>query len=204
MQSHQFLHIFHMLVERQTHAAENLGHHLFAHKIMVVEGPSLMLVPSFGGGFANVVHQRRPAQPLVIALLGYIVEHLHGVQEIVLMAASVRVVNAAHGLKFWEDEAQQSALMQQFESARRHIGTHDFHQFFGNALAGDNVDAVRVASDSIECLGEDIKVELGGKSNGTHHAQRVVAEGDIGIKGRADDASSHVADAVEGVEQLAE
>ena len=43
---------------------------------------------------------------------------------------------------------------------------------------------------------------MGGKPHGTHHPQRVVAEGDVGVERRADDATLQVTDAVKRVEQF--
>ena len=44
---------------------------------------------------------------------------------------------------------------------------------------------------------------MGGKADTTHHAQRVVAEGDVRVERRADGLLLHVRHAAEGVYQLA-
>ena len=81
--------------------------------------------------------------------------------------------------------------------------THDFHQFIGYALTGDDADALGIAANRLESLRIDVKIQLCGEPDGTHHPQRVIAEGDVRIQRSADNAALHVANAVKGVKQLA-
>ena len=120
------------------------------------------------------------------------------------MAASVDRLYALEGCQLGEDEGQEAASVEHHPAARRLGTAHDLHQFLGDALAGDDADASGIAPDGFKCLGVDVKIQLGGKTHGPHHPQRVVAEGDVRVKRRADDAAFHIADTVKGVQQFAE
>ena len=202
VQAHEFLHIFHVVVERQTHLGENLRYHPLANEIVVMECPALLRIPTLGPGLAHIVQQRGPTQPHVIAGCSNIVKHLKGVHEIIFVAASVDGLNAFECCQLRENQWQQSTLVQQEPATRGLCTAHDFHQFLGNAFAGDDVDAMRVFLDGLESLVIDIEVQLCGKAYGTHHPQRVVAEGDVGVERSADDAAFHVADAIKRIQQL--
>lgn len=72
------------------------------------------------------------------------------------------------------------------------------------ALAADDLQSVGVAREGLACFLLNLKVELGGEAHAAHHAQRVVAEGNVGIEGCGDDAILQVGHTVEGVDELAE
>ena len=57
--------------------------------------------------------------------------------------------------------------------------------------------------DGVEGGVLDIEAQLRCKSDGAHHAQRVVAEGDVGVERCAYDAVVQVLDAAKGVNQIA-
>ena len=63
VEQHQFLHIFHLLIERQLHLSKDLGHHLGSLELVSVEGPADAVFPAFGLGFGDVVQQGGPAKP---------------------------------------------------------------------------------------------------------------------------------------------
>ena len=82
-------------------------------------------------------------------------------------------------------------------------GCHYLHQLFGDALTRDDFYAMRIARYGFECLGIDVELELGGEAHCAHHAQRVVAECDVGVEWRAYDFALKIPNAVKWVEQLA-
>ena len=56
----EFGNILHLRSLGQTHPAEDAGYHFRSDEIMVVESPAEFVVPTFGDGFGDVVHQRTP------------------------------------------------------------------------------------------------------------------------------------------------
>ena len=117
VQAHEFFHIFHVLVERQAHLGKNLGHHLLADEVVVVECPSQLRVPALGARLAHIMQQGSPPQPHVVAGVGDVVEHLQRVHEVVLVSAAIDGFHALEGCQLGEDERQQSALVQQHPAA---------------------------------------------------------------------------------------
>ena len=85
------------------------------------------------------------------------------------------------------------------------MGRHDdLVQLDHDALATHYLDALGHALQPFEGLVLNLEVQLGGEAYAAHHAQGVVAEGDVGVKGRGDDAVLKVGKAVKRVDQLAE
>ena len=99
---------------------------------------------------------------------------------------------------------QQPGEFQQLEAHRRDGRKDDLVEFGGNALPGYDPDPRRIAADGIEGLLLDREAQLRGETHGTHHAQGVVREGDVGVARRTDDALLQVLHPVERVYQLAE
>ena len=64
--------------------------------------------------------------------------------------------------------------------------------------------ALSVASDCLECLGIYGEVQLSGETDCAHHAQRVIAECDVGVERGAEYAFLHVANTVKHVDEFAE
>ena len=171
---------------------------------MAVEGPSCAVFPTFGLGLGDVVQQRRPAQPEVVAGLGHLVEHLHGVIEIVLVSLAVDHLNAFQQGELRQDILQQPTFVEQHKARRRPVSHHDLVQLIGDALHRHDLDAFGVAGNGVERLGLDIEMQLRGETDGTHHAQRVVRVGDIRIQRRPDGQLLKVAHAIEGIQESAE
>ena len=115
MQLHKFLHIFHLLVHRKLHPFEDAGYHFFAHEVVVVECPPVLLVILLGDWLGDVVEQRCPAKPFLVRLFSHRVEHLHRVQEIVFMSAPVFGLDALQGVELREYKFEQSAFFQKHE-----------------------------------------------------------------------------------------
>ena len=66
------------------------------------------------------------------------------------------------------------------------------------------MDALGIATNRLEGLVVDRKAQLGSESNGAHHAQRVVREGDVGVARSANQTILHILHPVEGIDQLTE
>ena len=93
--------------------------------------------------------------------------------------------------------------MQQIETDRGYGRENYLVQLHHYALLRYNLYAFAVATDGIERLLLNVEAELCCKSDGSHHSQRVVREGDVGIARRADDAILQVVHTLEGIDQLA-
>ena len=91
-----------------------------------------------------------------------------------------------------EDELHQPRLLEEFETDGWARGEKDLVEFGGDALGGNDFDAWGVPPDGGEGVGVDEEAELGGKADGAHHTQRVVAECDVGVKWRAQGECLHV------------
>ena len=83
-------------------------------------------------------------------------------------------------------------------------GEHYLVKFVGYALTAYYPDALGVAPEGLESLVVDEKLELCGEAHAPHHAQRVVAEGDVGVERRAYYAVLKVENAVERIDEFAE
>ena len=157
---------------------------------MVVERPAEALVKALGAGLPDVVEERCPEEPEVHLVpgagggecLGHIVHDLVGVGEVVLVADAVTCLGPLELEELGEDELHQSGLLEELEADGWARGEEDFVELCGDALGGDDLDAPCISPDSSEGVGVDEEAELRGEAYGTHHTQRVVAEGDVGVK----------------------
>ena len=111
MQPHQFLHVFHLLVHGKLHSPKDVGYHLLADEIMVVECPSGTGFPTFGRRFGYIVQQSRPTQPKVTGLFADVIEHFERMVEIILMRSAIAGFNALQGNQLREDKLQQAGTV---------------------------------------------------------------------------------------------
>ena len=81
-------------------------------------------------------------------------------QEVVLVAPALYHLDAFQLRQLREDEFQQTAFVKQFEADGGSGRKDDFVQFLGDALHGDDFDAVGVAFDGLERLGLDVELQL--------------------------------------------
>ena len=121
--------------------------------------------------------------------------------EDIFVPPAVLHLHAFQCNQFGEDKRQQSRLIQQQPAYGGLAREHDFVEFIGYTLAGDDTNALAVAHDGIEGVGMEREAELGGEADCPHHTQGVVGERDVGVERRADNHVLHVLYAVEGVEQ---
>ena len=212
MQVDELLHVVHLVIKRKAEAAEDLRHHLHADEVVVVEGPAEALVKALGAGLPDVVEERCPEEPEIHLVpragggecLGHVVHDLIGVGEVVLVTDAVARLGALELEELREDELHQSGLLKELEADGWARGEEDLVELRGDALGGDDLDAPCISPDSSEGVGVDEEAELRGEAYGTHHAQRVIAEGDVGIKWRAQGERLHIVQAIEGVDELTE
>ena len=190
MQIDELLHVVHLVIKRKAEAAEDLRHHLHTDEVVVVERPAEALVKALGAGLPDVVEERCPEEPEIHLVpragggecLGHVVHDLVGVGEIVFVADAVTRLGALELEELGEDELHQTGLLEELEADGWARGEEDLVELRGDALGGDDLDAPCISPDSSEGVGVDEEAELRGEAYGTHHTQRVVAEGDVGIE----------------------
>ena len=203
VQPHELLDIFHLFIHRHLHLAEDPTYHFLSHKVVIVEGPSQFFVISLGLRLADVMEQCCPSEPFVVAMCRHVVDHLKGVVEVVFMAFALHDFHPLQLAEHREDQLQEPTLVEKPESDRRTCRSHDLPQFVVDPLACDDRYPLAIAPNSLKGLGIDLEVELGGKADGSHHPQRVVAEGDVRIKWCANDPLMQVGYAAKRVDQFA-
>ena len=137
-------------------------------------------------------------------MLTHILQHFQRVVEIVLMRPSVTLFYDVERSQFGQDDVHQSATLQQFQTDTGMWCHHDLVQFHLNTLAADDLDAVGHALQSFKRLVFDLEVQLGGKADTTHHAQRVVAERHLWVKWGGYDTILQVGNTIKWVHQLTE
>ncbi len=150
------------------------------------------------------MEQRRPAQPHVVGYGAYIVDHRKRMVEIILVAHAVDNLHPLHRRQLGENELEQPRLHKQlppYRGLRRlhHLGKlviYTFARYYG--------DTVGVALDSLEGILHYRKLQLRGEAYGSHHAQGVVGESDVGVERRANQPVAQVGTTVIAVDKLAE
>ena len=120
------------------------------------------------------------------------------------MCFPVSGFDAFERTQFREDQLQQSTVVEELESDRRHRGEHDFVHLGDDTLLGDDVDSFPVAANGGKGLIFDIETQLCGKSDCPNHAQWIVRESGITVTRGADDVVLQIVHAVERIDQLAE
>ena len=112
-----------------------------------------------------------------------------------------------HSLQFHQlgkNKSQQSATFQINESLRRYRREKNLVQFVGYPFAGNDLNPFPVAAKRFKSFIIYIKTELGGKTNTTHHPQRIVAECYIRIERGAYRFLFQIVHAAERIDQLSE
>lgn len=68
----------------------------------------------------------------------------------------------------------------------------------------DIIFILYITYQCFECFFVDVEIQLCGKSDAAHHAQRIVAERDVGVEWGTDDSVFHVLQAVKRVDEFSE
>ena len=104
--------------------------------------------------------------------------------------------------EFGKDEGQQATAVQLHKSLARHRTEQNLIELVGNAFAADDADALLVAFQGLEGLIINIEAQLRSEAHAAHHAQGIVAKGDVGIKRRTDGLVIEVVDTSKGIDQF--
>ena len=130
--------MFHLLVHRQLHLAEDTGNHLLTNEIMIVERPAQARVETLRRRLGYIMKKGTPAQPQVIRGLAQAVEHHQGMGEVILMPDPFLRLHSFQGTEFGENQRQQSATFQQVEADRRLRRKDDLIQLIHDTLFRDD------------------------------------------------------------------
>ena len=118
------------------------------------------------------------------------------------MAAAVDCLDALQRGYLRQYQLHEAAFLHEFESHGGGGREHYLVELHHDALGGDYLYPFGVAPYGLEGVVGYAEAELAGEADGAHHAQGVVAEGDVGVEGSAQDAGLEVGDTIEGVHQL--
>ena len=88
--------------------------------------------------------------------------------------------------------AEDAGLMGEADGAEGGATNKQALNFLAKARDGSIGKLRGVATDGLEVGGADVEVELGGEANGTHHADGIFAETDVGVADGADAAGLEV------------
>ena len=168
-----------------------------------MEGPSRPGFPTLSDGLGNIVQQGSPAQPQVIGLFTDIVEYFEGVIEVIFMCPPVTGFHSLQCYQFRKNKFQQTGTVQFDKSFGRYRSEQNLVQFISNTFFGYNRDTFLIAAQGFKGGIIYIEIQLGSKADTAHHAQRVVAKGNIRIERCADGFLFQVLDSAERVYQLA-
>ena len=169
-----------------------------------MERPTHLRIVSLRQRLADVVQDRRPTQPEIVAHGRHVVEDLERMVEIVLMGVLSPPFDAFQTLHLGENQFQQPRPLQQVESYGRNGRENDLIEFDGDALPRNDADTLPVADDRLESFGEEPEIQLRSEAHGPHHPQRIVRKGDIRVARRADDSLVQIPHPVERIDQAAE
>ena len=118
-----------------------------------------------------------------------------------VLVAEVLVAFQAHCGQFGQHDVGQSAGHQQVEARARRVGQQQLRQFVAHSLGRDDLDALVHGLHRIEGDRVNLEPQLGGEPAGPHHAQRIVAEADLGGRRGAQHLRGEVPDAAVGVDE---
>ena len=119
------------------------------------------------------------------------------------MGSAIAFLHDVESRQLRQQNLQQSAALQIVETDARVGSHHDFVQFHLNAFAAYNFDAAGHSFEGLERLGLNLEIQLGGKADAAHHAQRIVRKSDIRLKGCGYDSVFQISKSVERVYQFA-
>ena len=101
---------------------------------MIVECPPQARIETFRHRLGYIMEKGAPAQPQVISGLTQAVKHHQRVGKVILMPDPFLRLHSFQSAKFWEDQRQQSATVQQVEADRRFRREDDLVQFIDNTF----------------------------------------------------------------------
>ena len=191
-------------MERQFQVIKYLRDHPGADHFVAMKGPAGAFFKFLGGGFTDVMQQSGPAEPQIIRMLRYIVHYLESMVEVILMPFIIYIFRTGQSCQLRQDELQQAGPEQQIKADGR-LGTHQYLiQLHGHPFAANDPDPVRFRLNAIKAFFLHVEIQLRGKPDGTHHPQRIIAEGLLRLERCADDLKLYVLYPVKRVYQLQE
>ena len=120
------------------------------------------------------------------------------------MRASTNGLHIVESGELGQDELQETRAVEVVETRAGMRSHDDLVQFVLNAFSTDDLQSLGIPRQRLKGVVVDVEAQLGGKAHTAHHAQRVIAECDVGIEWRSNDAIFQVVDAIEGVHEFAE
>ncbi len=122
-------------------------------------------------------------------------------EEVVLVPLAVHVLDALELDQFGKHNRQERGPLENLEPDGWTIRTDDLLEFFSDSFLADDTNAVGTPGHRIDRRTMYLEVQLGGKSRGPHHPQRVVTERHRRIERRPDEAPVQVGETVERILQ---
>ena len=123
---------------------------------------------------------------------------------VVLVSPPVSLLYHVHHAKLRQYAGQEIGVSQIIETHGGMGSEHNLVHLVTDTFRADDVQPLRVSGKRVISLSLYLEIELGGEAHATHHAKRVVAESDIRIQGRGDNAILQVGQPIERIHQLPE
>ena len=187
---------------RKTQALHQGLGHLRPDAVVTVEtNPVLVCMIAEGRRFADVVKEHRQDQ-VGRGVRGQQLEHGPGVDEHVALRMKLRGLLAAlEVLDLRQDHAQQSAAVEQVESADPIRVGENLDQFLAYALGADRMNVARVGDQSVPGAGLDFVIEPRRETHGAQETELVFAEAGDWIANGANDSGREIAPAADEVDE---
>lgn len=179
---------------------EDGGRHVGTDVLVGVEADAAGLVGEGGRGFADVVEE--DSEDEGGGGIGWEEsQHDAGVDKYVAFGMKLRrLLTAGEVGDFGEEEAEETAGVEEVEAANAGGGGENFHQFVADSFRADGVDPGSRGANGLPGRRVDLEVQGGGEPDGAKHAKFVFAESVGGIADGAEGAGFQVGEAVDVIE----
>ena len=97
------------------------------------------------------------------------------------MRSAIALLDDIQRCQFRHYNLQQATTLQILKAHTGMGSHHDFIQLHLYPFATDYLDALSHSLQGIKRLLLYLEIQLGGKADASHHAQRIVAEGNLGV-----------------------
>ncbi len=195
VQAYHFLDVVERF-KRPAHRPEDFSDHFYSDGFVAVKGPSCRRVKPFGERFGNVVQQGRNTQPEFVRVPGEIVNHLKGVEERVLVAESVNLLDACHSGHFRKNIAENFGVVEHSETSGGLGAQHYFKELLTDSLPRYYTDPFMHGLHGFSECRIGSKSKLRNKTRGAHHAQGIIGKGLFGFERRSQYPALKIPDAV--------
>ena len=106
------------------------------------------------------------------------------------------------GCQFGQDNIQQSGAIHQLKSFRRPFCHHHLLYLINYAFGRNYGNTLLIATNCLKGRGIYVELQGRGKTKGTHHAKRIIAECQVRIARRTQDFLSKIVPTVKRIDQL--